>query len=233
MKLTYEGLIDQNSLEHTTKSLLGEELLTYYIDKTNGWNTPFNYFITSDGKYGKNNIFIKSVEHSLAEQFFIRDTLKKLDEIIDIDFVEMSHNNGSILDIYLVDYASSFGTNVVGHASAQSSSNGNWWDIYWKRYDLTGELNKDLNLHTIVHEIGHALGLGHPFNNPTHKALTTEDTVMSYNRGPQGYNTWFSDQDLDALISLWGREDDKGYIKYSKSSIEYQYYKTSNNTFHA
>jgi len=89
MKLTYEGLIDQNSLEHTTKSLLGEELLTYYIDKTNGWKTPFNYFITSDGKYGKNNIFIKSVEHSLAEQFFIRDTLKKLDEIIDIDFVEM------------------------------------------------------------------------------------------------------------------------------------------------
>ena len=63
---------------------------------------------------------------------------------------------------------------------------------------------------TIVHEIGHALGLSHPFEDPTNGNWTTEDTVMSYNISPDGWDTWFSDLDIAALMQIWGVEDDNG-----------------------
>ena len=34
---------------------------------------------------------------------------------------------------------------------------------------------------------------------------------MSYNEGPNGWDTWLSQNDINALISVWGREN--GRIK--------------------
>ena len=38
MKLTYHGLIANNLVEHTIKTVSNGEILTYYIDETVGWN---------------------------------------------------------------------------------------------------------------------------------------------------------------------------------------------------
>ena len=231
MLLTYDVLKGPSFINHTKKTLSGKEELTYYIDKTNGWQTLHNYFITNEGKFGKNNLRINAISHDLIEQNFIRSTLQKLDEIIDIDFKEMSHNNGSMLDIYRVNYASSFGNNVIGQALSQSTETGYWWDIYWKKYELNEAINKNLNLNTIVHEIGHTLGLKHPFDDPNNKLWSTKDTVMSYNRGPEGWDTWFSNTDLNALISIWGRENDNGIMKFNKESKTYKYIQSTNHSY--
>ena len=79
--------------------------------------------------------------------------------------------------------------------------------MYWKDTDGLASLS-DFDANTIVHEIGHMLGLSHPNNDPSNPAWTTDDTVMSYNISPDGWDTWFSDADLIALQSIWGVEND-------------------------
>ena len=49
---------------------------------------------------------------------------------------------------------------------------------------------------------------------------------MSYNIGDDGWDTWFSDNDINALQFMWGREDDDGNIKIDGLSKEYKFYQS-------
>ena len=126
----------------------------------------------------------------------------------------MSHNNNSMLDIYQINYSSTFEENLLGQAISQRSKDGSWWEILWTDSTLLGQINLKSNKHTIVHEIGNCLGLNHPFNDAYNILWDSEVTIMSYNRGPNGWNDWFSSHDLNALISIWERENDLGLIKF-------------------
>ena len=53
-------------------------------------------------------------------------------------------------------------------------------------------------------------------------SYTSEDTIMSYNRGVNGWNQWFSSTDLDALISIWGRENDFGIVNFENKSSDFK-----------
>lgn len=227
MALQYTGLINTTLITHTQNTLTNGEDLSFYIDKVSdnriGWQSLNKYFIQSDGNFSSNKISIFNVGHNITQQQFIRNTLNRLDNIIDLDFIEMPHNNGSMLDIYHISYASTFEENVIGEALPQRSNDGYWWDILWRKTDQKINSTIDENYNTIIHEIGHTLGLGHPFNDPTNTLWTSSDTVMSYNRGPEGWDDWFSQNDLNALISIWGREDDQGFITYEKNSSDYKF----------
>ncbi len=231
MLLTFKNLINNDLVEHTKRVTSNNELLSYYIDNKIGWEYLDLNTSISDGLVSyRNNLQIYSVGHFASKTDFIRSTFNRLDNIIDLDFKEMFNNNGSMIDIYHVNYSSSFGVDVVGQAIQQRTLQGSWWDIFWKDSNLKGRINKDNDLNTIIHEIGHALGLGHPFNDPKNQLWNSSDTIMSYNRSPEGWNKWFSESDLNALISIWGREDDTGIINYDKYQYDYKYKRNSNNS---
>ncbi len=224
MNLTFKDIVNNDLVFHTKLTISDQEKLTYYINKNEGWESLPNYRMLSNGSIEQVDTFQNyNLSHSIFYVEYIQEIFSKIDELIDLDFEEMSHNNGSMIDIYQVSYSSNFRENVIGQAVPQQSINGAWWDIFWKNSPETGMENIKSNQNTILHEIGHSLGLGHPFNDPTNDLFTSEDSIMSYNRGPQGWNTWFSETDQDSLISIWGREDDLGFINLPKNSFEYKY----------
>ena len=223
--LTFKDIKGLQLIEHTKKILKknSNETISFHIDKKDGLQTLDRYYIDSGLSHKENNfITLDSRIHTIEEKTFIRSIFTKLDPEIDLDFIEMSHNNGSNLDIYLVNSSSSFEINTIGQAFQQEHQGGSWWDLLWK--DTNGITNfTSLEKNTIVHEIGHALGLAHPFNDPFNKNFSTEDTIMSYNMGPYGWNEWFSITDLQALKSIWGREDDSGSITFDQKSKDYKF----------
>ena len=195
--LTINGLISDTFGSHTANALnaIGGETLAYYIHNETGF-TDFD-----DYSYGY------SLGHSYEESDFIRSIFNQIDPYIDLDFRESSDWNGTTFDIYCLDSYSEWGDTTVGQVNDHGYGASAYWDIYWKDTDGDPSLNT-FDASTIVHEIGHALGLSHPYEDPTNGNWNTDDTVMSYNASPDGYDTWFSELDIRALQSIWGVEDD-------------------------
>ena len=132
MALNYTGLVSQELSLHAKQVLENDsdEILTYYIDENIGLQNINRYFkVGNQWMITKNEINTFSVGHSEEDKEFIRSIFKKLDSIIDLEFIEMSHNNGSKIDIYAVTYSSSMDSNIVGQAIEQESAAGAWWDI--------------------------------------------------------------------------------------------------------
>ena len=233
MILTFSDLVSESLSNHSKKikSNDNDEIITFYIDNSNGWQTLSRYYSDVNGWQVNNNVInIRTTKHSSNDISEIRSIFSRIDEIIDLDFEEMSQPNGSEIDIYSVDYSSSFSTNVVGQVISQETINGAWFDVLWK--DQNGKSQTtSLDINIIIHELGHALGLSHPLEDPFNQNWTTSDTVMSYNEGPNGWDKWFSDLDIIALKSIWGRENDNGIMSFSKESNKYTFKKVNNNNY--
>ena len=195
MGLSPDHLISNGLTSHAWNAL-GEdnENLGYFIYQDVGSIT------FDDGSQGE------TTQHSDEAIAFIRDIFIKLDPILDLDFQELNSWDNSVFDIYALSDYSEWDRDTVGEVNPQGYGSNSYFDIYWRNGG--GNDLSEFDANTIIHEIGHGLGLSHPHERPFDPEFNTDDTVMSYNESPDGWDTWFSDADINALQTIWGEEDD-------------------------
>ena len=188
MSIHFSGLIDLD-----WSKPIWDKIITYLDpEETLGYSIGSgNYMVSLGG-------ILKDTYDPGPYSAYIDSIVSRIDDLIDLDFRKQSEGSDSLVDFYRVAYQ---GDGVLGSTYHDDS-------IYWTdiEFALTGDEKQDK--HVILHEFGHALGLNHPYDDGANPYYSTDDTVMSYNIGSGGYSDWFTDSDVQALLTLWGAEDD-------------------------
>ena len=155
------------------------------------------YWHINDNSIGLNQTYIE----------YINMTIDAIDDTIDLDFEQVNNISMSNIIINLEDYSNQ---DYLGLVYTERDRDFN----YWTEMDIvdysTQGVSSDDNKNTFIHEFGHALGLGEPGYD---KRWDQDDTAMSYNKGEIGWQTWYTESDLNALISVWGLENDDSETK--------------------
>lgn len=167
------------------------------------------------GGYGSQVINTLAIPESIQD--FLETTIERLDEVVDIDLSVSTNQSGGDIDFYFdqeINIDSSAGT-VLGLALSNSlNSRRSWWEIILNAPAFGNDWN--YLKYASLHEIGHCLGLEHPFDNSDddvyissdpYNSAYPEQTVMAYRSPISGaWPTSYSDSDLEALITLLGKE---------------------------
>ena len=147
---------------------------------------------------------------------WILNAFQKLDQQLDLDFVESNTPNGSQINIYFDTEIEVGGSGTtLGLALSNEGRRRSWWEIVINAPVLAND--QDYLDFAIVHELGHVMGLEHPFDSSDGDVAgerfgdpDASETTMSYTKPDEGWPDFYSDADLTAMAAIWGLEDDRG-----------------------
>ena len=205
--LPIDSLISNQLANFAKKVVKNDNVMDIYLQTTPGTIS------VGGGSFGAQDINALVMPADLQQ--FIKDTLTRLDPLIDLDFRFITAKTNSDLDFYVDSDINVGGSGTtLGIALSNSSSSRNWWELALNGPQLQSQ--PDYLRYATIHEFGHAMGLEHPFDNgdgdyygSTNSGASAypEDSVMSY-RSPLGgsWPTWYSSNDLLALQKIWGVE---------------------------
>ena len=197
-------LIDESFVAATRQATATDDVLDYYLHTTGGAVT------VSGGGFGEQTI--QSVSISSSDQAYLDAMLRRLDNIIDLDFRRCSSAAEADVDLYYDIEIVLSGSKSLGLAT---STGDDGWELFVNYPEV--EFDEAYRRYVLIHEFGHSLGLEHPFeqgdgdvlNGITDPWLSAypEDTVMAYRNPLSGqWPDFLADNDLNALVEVWGAE---------------------------
>lgn len=206
-------LLDNGSVGVTRRATATDGVLDYYLHTSGG------AVKVSGGGFGKQEI--QSISIPGPDQNYFNAIVRRLDSIIDLDFARVDNPLVADVDLYY-DAEIDLGGGGITLGLATTTGVGGW-ELYLNYSALDDD--EPYRRYALIHEFGHSLGLEHPFeardgdvfNGSTDpwSSAHPEDTVMAYRRPrSESWPDFFSDNDLNALIEVWGAErqvlDDTG-----------------------
>tara|TARA_B100001057_G_C22762222_1_gene916287 strand:+ start:277 stop:1401 length:1125 start_codon:yes stop_codon:yes gene_type:complete len=194
--------LKQKQKDRNLEKLIGKTgTINYHI-----LQTPFKGVLETE--YG--DLFrykIKGATHVSKISNWISTLINHLDPIINVDFKSVNSPDDAQLVFMAVGKVSKpWKKSTVGESiwnpQGGPNSNGVAYVLSKKTRKITDQMS------TITHELGHALGLRHPKEKPHSILFSTATTAMSYNEAshPKFFYKDFTINDLNALVSLWGKE---------------------------
>ena len=214
--ISEELLIDNELIDFIKNIYLVDNSMDIYLHNAAGEKN------VKGGVYGEQ--VISTFAMDISDLYFYKSVLADLDLTLDINLNLVNESaEADISFFYDTEIKVNGETDILGIVVQNNLEERSSYEVFLNYPNF--DENVSYLRYAFLHELGHVLGLEHPFNNDdgdVFENITSpwtsaypEETVMAYRQPSLGsWPQYFSDNDLNALKSIWGIETEINVNKY-------------------